>query len=42
MLSDIGLEVAPSKAEVSNVCCDNFQSVKIAMLSAIPGHKEMT
>ena len=27
MLSDIGLEVNPTKSEVSNVSCDNFKSV---------------
>ena len=31
MLSDIGLEVNPTKSEVSNVSCDNFQSVLIAL-----------
>ena len=29
MLSDIGLEVNPTKSEVSNVSCDNFQSVVV-------------
>ena len=37
MLSDIGLEVNPTKSEVSNVSCDNFQSVLIAIESALPG-----
>ena len=36
-LSDIGLEVNPTKSEVSNVSCDNFQSVLIAIESALPG-----
>ena len=36
MLSDIGLEVNPSKSEVSNVSCDNFQSVLLAIESALP------
>ena len=35
MLSDIGLEVNPS--EISNVSCDNFQSVMLAIESALPG-----
>ena len=37
MLSDIGLEVNPKKSEVSNVSCDNFQSVLLAIESALPG-----
>ena len=37
MLSDIGLKVNPSKSEVSNVSCDNFQSVLLAIESALPG-----
>ena len=37
MLLDIGLEVNPTKSEVSNVSCDNFQSVLIAIESALPG-----
>ena len=37
MLSDIGLEVNLTKSEVSNVSCDNFQSVLIAIESALPG-----
>ena len=37
MLSDIGLEVNPTKSEVSNVSCDNFQSVLLAIESAHPG-----
>ena len=37
MLSDIGLEVNPTKSEVSNVFCDNFQSVLIVIESALPG-----
>ena len=36
MLSDIGLEVNPTKSEVSNVSCDNFQSVLLAIESALP------
>ena len=36
MLSDIGLEVHPSKSKVSNVSCDNIQSVLLAIESAIP------
>ena len=35
MLSDIGLEVNPTKSEVSNVSCYNFQSVLIAIESAL-------
>ena len=37
MLSDIGLEVNPTKSEVSNVSCDNFQSDLLAINSALPG-----
>ena len=37
MLSDIRLEVNPTKSEVSNVSCDNFQSVLLAIESALPG-----
>ena len=37
MLSDIGLEVNPTKSEVSNVSCDNLQSVLLAIKSALPG-----
>ena len=37
MLSDIGLQVNPSKLEVSNFSCDNFQSVILAIESALPG-----
>ena len=37
MLSDIGLEMNPSKSEVSNVCCYNFQSFMLAIESALPG-----
>ena len=37
MLSDIGLEVNPTKSEVSNVSGDNFQSVLLAIESALPG-----
>ena len=37
MLPDIGLEVNPSKSEVSNVSCDNFQTVMLAIESAPPG-----
>ena len=36
MLSDIGLDVNPSKSEVSNVSCDDFQSVLLAIESAHP------
>ena len=36
MLSDIGLEVNPTKSEVSNVSCHNFQSVLLAIESALP------
>ena len=37
MLSDIGLEVNPTMSQVSNVSCDNFKSVLIAIESALPG-----
>ena len=37
MLSDIVLEVNPSLAEVLYVSCDNFQSVLLAIESALPG-----
>ena len=37
MLSDIGLEMNPSMSDVSNVSCDNFQSVLLAIESALPG-----
>ena len=37
MLSDIGLEVNPIKSEVSNVSCDNLQSVLVAIESALSG-----
>ena len=37
MLSDIGLDVNPSMSEVSDVSCDNFQSVILAIESALPG-----
>ena len=37
MLSDIGLEVNPTKSEVSNVSCDNLQSVLLSIESALPG-----
>ena len=37
MLSDIGLEVSPTKSDVSNASCDNFQSVLLAIESALPG-----
>ena len=37
MLSDIGLKVNPTKSEVSNVSCDNFKSVLLAIESALPG-----
>ena len=36
MLWDIGLGVNPTKSEVSNVSCDNFQSVLLAIESALP------
>ena len=36
MLSDISLEVNPSKSEVSNFSCDNIQSVMLAIKSALP------
>ena len=37
MLSNIGLEVNPSKSEVSNVSCDNFQNATLAIESALLG-----
>ena len=37
MLLDIGFEVNPSKSEVSNVSCDNIQSVMVAIEYALPG-----
>ena len=37
ILSDIGLEVNPSMSEASNVSCDNFQIVMIAIQSALSG-----
>ena len=37
MLSDIGHEVNPTKSEVSNVSCGNFQSILFAIESALPG-----
>ena len=37
MLSHIGLEVNPTKSEVSSVSWDNFQSVLLAIESAIQG-----
>ena len=37
MLSDIGLKVNPSKSEISNVSCDIFQSVMLAIESALLG-----
>ena len=37
MLSDIGPEVNTTKLEVSDVSCDNFQSVLLAIDSALPG-----
>ena len=37
MLSDIGLEVNPTKSEASKVSCDNFQNVLLAIESALPG-----
>ena len=37
MLSDIGHEVNPTKLEISNVSCDNFQSVMLEIKSALPG-----
>ena len=37
MLSDISLEVNPTKLEVSNASCDNFQSVLLAIEPALPG-----
>ena len=36
MLLDIGLEVNPSKSEVSNVTCDNFQSAVIEIKTVLP------
>ena len=36
MLSDIGHEVNPSKSEISNVSCDIFQSVLLAIESTLP------
>ena len=37
MLSDISLEVNPTKSEVSNFSCVKFQSVLLAIESALPG-----
>ena len=37
MLTEIGLEVKPSKSEVSNVSCDNIQCVLLAIESALYG-----
>ena len=37
MLSDIGLEVNPSKSDVSNISCENFQSILFSKESALPG-----
>ena len=37
MLTDIGLEVNPSNSEASNVSSDNFQSVLLAIESALAG-----
>ena len=37
MISDIGLEVNPSKSEVTKISCDNLQSVLLAIESALPG-----
>ena len=37
MLSDVGLEVNPTKSEVSHVSCDNLKSVLLAIESALPG-----
>ena len=37
MLSDIGLEVNPTKSEVSNVSYNNSQSVFLAIKSALLG-----
>ena len=37
MLTEIGLEVNPSKSEVSNVSCDNVQCVLLAIESALCG-----
>ena len=36
MLSDIGLEVNPTKSEVSSASCDNFKSVLLAIETALP------
>ena len=36
MLSDIGLDVNLTKSEVSNVSCDNFESVILAIEPALP------
>ena len=37
MLSDIGLEMNLLKSDVSGVSCDNFQSILIALESALSG-----
>ena len=37
LLLDIGLEVEPSKSDVSIVSCDNFQCVLLSIESALPG-----
>ena len=37
MLLDFGLEVNATKSEVSHVSCDNFQSILLAIESALPG-----
>ena len=37
VLLDIGLEMNPTKSEVSNVSYDNFQSVLLAIETAHPG-----
>ena len=37
MLSNIGLEVNPTKSEVSNVSCGNFHGVLLPIESALPG-----
>ena len=37
MLSDFGLEVNQSTSNFSSVSCDNFQSVLLAIESALPG-----
>ena len=37
LLLDIGLEVEPSKSDVSSVSCDNFQCVLLSNESALPG-----